>query len=204
MSFNSHNTHQNTKRQSLILCSEKQNNWQTIIYFWWLYCWTQMSFNTFGADWRIYGSYVQMHRVRNDAYMRHWIKYTRCGLTYINAKAITFCVLVCLQRHFPQMLFISRHANPEISYKLTKNVVSYEVWYQTILLGLGYKTFSKKLGANSCLVTHNKIFCTRSVAMKIYKNVFHTYAHNSWKYQVISAWTFLVMQFGSQQQFAPE
>ena len=70
-------------------------------------------FNTFGADWRIYASYVQMHKVRNDAYMRYAIKYARYGLTYINAKPITFRVLVCLQRNVPQMFFISRHANPE-------------------------------------------------------------------------------------------
>jgi len=50
---------------------------------------------------------------------------------------------------------------------------------KTILLGLGYKTFSKNLGANSCLVTHNNIFCTHLVAMKIYNNVLHTYPHNS-------------------------
>jgi len=38
---------------------------------------------------------------------------TGCTLTCINANAITFCVLGCLQRNFPQMFFISRHANPE-------------------------------------------------------------------------------------------
>jgi len=30
-------------------------------------------FNTFGAEWHIYASYVQMHRVWIDAYMRHSI-----------------------------------------------------------------------------------------------------------------------------------
>ena len=38
--------------------------------------------------------------------------------------------------------------------------------------------------------------------MKIYNIVLHTYPHNPWKFQVISARAFLVMQFGSQQQFA--
>ena len=82
--------------------------------------------NTFGADWRIYASYVQMHRVRNDAYMRHSTKYARCGLTYINAKAITFRILVCLQRTFPQMVFISRHAHPENFIKVDQK--HFELW----------------------------------------------------------------------------
>jgi len=38
--------------------------------------------------------------------------------------------------------------------------------------------------------------------MKIYNNVLHTYLHNLWQFQVTSARTFLVMPFGSQQQFA--
>ena len=29
--------------------------------------------NTFVAEWLMYALYVQMHRVRNDAYMRHSI-----------------------------------------------------------------------------------------------------------------------------------
>jgi len=41
--------------------------------------------------------------------------------------------------------------------------------HQNILLGLGYyKTFSKKLGAHSCFVTHKNIVCTQLFAMKIY------------------------------------
>jgi len=32
--------------------------------------------------------------------------------------------------------------------------------------------------ANSCFVTHNNIFSTHLVAMKIYNNFFHTYLHN--------------------------
>jgi len=67
-----------------------------------------MLVNTFSADWRIYASYVQMHRVLNNAYVRHSIKYTRCGLTYIIANVLTFLIIVCLQRKFPQMFF-----NPE-------------------------------------------------------------------------------------------
>jgi len=31
----------------------------------------------------------------------------------MNANAITLRVLVCLQRNFPQMVFITRHINPE-------------------------------------------------------------------------------------------
>jgi len=46
---------------------------------------------------------------------------------------------------------------------------------QTILLGLGYKTSLKKLGANSCFVTHNNIILTHLFAMKIYNDVLHTY-----------------------------
>jgi len=84
--------------------------------------------NTFGADWHIYASYDQMHRVRNDAYVRHLIKYARCGLMYINTKAITFCVLVCLQRNFPQMFFISRHSHPENFIQIDQNFLSNEVW----------------------------------------------------------------------------
>jgi len=38
--------------------------------------------------------------------------------------------------------------------------------------------------------------------MKIYNNVLHNYLHNLWKFQVISARTFLVMPFGIKQQFA--
>jgi len=38
--------------------------------------------------------------------------------------------------------------------------------------------------------------------MKIYNNILHTYLHNLWKFQVISARTFLVMLFGIKQQFA--
>jgi len=74
------------------------------------------------------------------------------------------------------MFFISRHANPEnFTQKLTQNVLSYKVWYQTILLGLGYKTVSKTLAPNSYFVTHNSIFCTHLVAMKLYNNGLHTY-----------------------------
>jgi len=85
---------------------------------------------------------------------------------------------------------------------LTKNFLSYEVWWQTILLGLGFTTFSKKLGANSCLSTHSNILCTHLIAVKIHDNVLHTYPHNLRKFQVISARTFLVMLFGIKQQFA--
>jgi len=35
-----------------------------------------------------------------DAYMRHSIEYARCGLTYINANAITFCVLFLFATKF--------------------------------------------------------------------------------------------------------
>ena len=48
------------------------------------------------------------------------------------------------------------------------NFLSYEVLPQTILLGVGHKTFSKKLGVNSCFVIHN-IFHTHLFAMKISK-----------------------------------
>jgi len=58
--------------------------------------------------------------------MRRSIEYAGRGLTYINADAITFRVLVCLQRNFPQMSFIPRHINPEnfiqIDQKLLENL----------------------------------------------------------------------------------
>jgi len=132
-----------------------------------------------------------MHRLRNDAYMRH-----------SNTNAITFRVLVCLQKNFPQMFFISRHANPENFIQIDQK--SFELWSLVVnhLTRPGYKTFSKKLGANSCFVTHNNIFCTHLVAVKIYSNVLHTYPQNLWKLHVISARTFLVMLFGIKQQFA--
>ena len=38
--------------------------------------------------------------------------------------------------------------------------------------------------------------------MEIYNNVLHTYLHNPWKFHVIGARTFLVMQFVIQQRFA--
>ena len=84
--------------------------------------------NTFVADWRVCASYVQMHRVRNDAYMRHSTVYTGCGLTCINPNAITFRVLLCLQRNFPQMLFVSRQANPKNFIQINQKFLRYEVW----------------------------------------------------------------------------
>jgi len=38
--------------------------------------------------------------------------------------------------------------------------------------------------------------------MKIYNNVLHTYLHNLSNFQVITTRTFLVMLFGTKQQFA--
>ena len=84
-------------------------------------------FNTC-AEWRICASYVQMHRVRNDAYrpMRHSIEYAWCGLTCINANATIFHVLVYLERNFTQMFFISRHANPENFIEIDQKL--FELW----------------------------------------------------------------------------
>jgi len=74
---------------------------------------TSSIINTFSAAWRIYASYVQMHRVLNDTYMRHSIEYAGCGLTYINTKPETFRTRVCLQLNFPKMIFIPKHINLE-------------------------------------------------------------------------------------------
>jgi len=86
-----------------------------------------------------------MHRVRNDAYMRHSIKYARCGLTYINAKAITFRVLVCLQRNFAQMFFTSRHADPEDFIQIDQNFLSYEVLVANHIARPRLQDFFKKV-----------------------------------------------------------
>jgi len=66
----------------------------------------------------------------------------------------------------------------KISYKLTKNCLSYEAWKQAILVGLGYKTFSKKLSANSCVAADNNAFHTHLITKKIYNNVLYTYLHH--------------------------
>jgi len=127
--------------------------------------------NTFSADWhiyrqcRIYASCIQMHTVRNDAYMRHLIEHARYA--YINTNAITFRILVCWQWNFPQIFFITGHIIPEIFIQIDQKL--FELW--------------------SLVAAHN-IFCTHLVTMKIYNNVLHTYLHNHWKFQVIWARTF--------------
>jgi len=45
--------------------------------------------------------------------MCHSIEYASCGLMYVNVNAITFCMLVFWQQSFPQVVFITRHINPE-------------------------------------------------------------------------------------------
>jgi len=90
--------------------------------------------------------------------MCHSIESTRCRLMNVNANVITSCILVCLQQTFHKCSLYLDTLILKILYKLTKNFLSYEVWWQTVFLGLGYKTFSKTLGANSSLVTHVNIF----------------------------------------------
>jgi len=47
---------------------------------------------------------------------------------------------------------------------LTKHF-EFEVWHQTVLLGLGYKTL---LGANSCVMKQSNVFVLIWFATKIY------------------------------------
>jgi len=106
--------------------------------------------------------------------MHHWIEYTGCGLIYVNVNVINFCILVCLQRNFPQMFFIPRHINPENFIQTDQKLFELRSLVANHLARPRLQDF-KKWGANSCFVTHNNIFCTHLVAMKIYNNVFHTY-----------------------------
>ena len=86
----------------------------------------QCIINNFCADWHIHASYVQMDRVRNNTYMRHSIEYTGCRLTYMNANAITFRILVCLQRNFPQIFFITKHIVTENLIQIDQKL--FELW----------------------------------------------------------------------------
>ena len=144
------------------------------------------SINTFIAEWRIYASFSWICLVWIDVYIRQCDNFSH----------------TCLQQNFLQMFFISRHTNPETFIQIDQKLFELLSLVANHLTSLGYKTFSKKLGANACLATHNNIFCTHLVTMKIYNNVLHTYPHNLWKFQVILARTFLVMLFGIKQQFA--
>ena len=57
-----------------------------------------------------------------------------------------FFLLVFLQWKFPQMFFISKHINLENFMQIDQILLESWTWHQNILLGLGYKTFSKQLG----------------------------------------------------------
>ena len=131
------------------------------------------------AEWHIYASFNQIRQVRIDAHKRQHDNFSLTCNKIFNQYSSWLDTLFLI-----------------ISCKLTKTLLSYEVWFKTILLSLGYKTSSKKLDANSCLVTHN------NVAMNICNNVLHTYPHSPWKFQVMWVRTFLVMQYGIQQQCA--
>ena len=139
-----------------------------------------------------------MRRVRivvYMAYMRHSIECARCGFdAYLRQRDNFFSYLFFYIDNFHKCSSYLDRFILKILCKLTNNFLNYEVLHQTILLGLGYKTFSKKLGANSCFVKHNNIFRTHLFAMKIYHIFLHTYPRNLWKFQVIWARTFLVMQ----------
>ena len=156
--------------------------------------------NTFGADWRIYAFYVQMHRVLIDAYMCHSIECTEYELMNIQANVKTFLILICLQQKFPQIFLKPRHINSENSIQIDQKLL--ELWSLAANhLARPLQDFFKKLGANSCFIAHNNIFCTHFVAVKIYNNVCQTYLHNPWNFQVIWERTSLVMHIVIQQHF---
>jgi len=57
----------------------------------------------------------------------------------------------------------------KISCKLTNNVLSYEVWEQTILLRLGYKIFSENVRCEQLFHSTQYDFLYDLVALKLYK-----------------------------------
>jgi len=104
---------------------------------------TQEQFNTFGADWRIYASYIQMHRVRIDVYKRQCDNFSRTKLvcneifhkcsSVVWWHTITFFVLIWLQWKFAIMFSIPTHIILEnfqkISSNMSKNLFNYTIWY---------------------------------------------------------------------------
>jgi len=77
-------------------------------------------FNTFGADWRINASYVQMHTVQNVSFNQmcqvRMDVYKRQGDKFVCNKIFQKC------SSYQDTIML------KISYKFTKNFLSYEVW----------------------------------------------------------------------------
>jgi len=61
----------------------------------------------------------------------------------------------------------------KISCKLVGAFLNNEVLHETIMLSLGYKNFTIKLGANSCFIKSNNVF--HLFAMEFHSDVLHTY-----------------------------
>jgi len=69
----------------------------------------------------------------------------RPDLSVSENDVLTLFIRLLLQQKVVQMFFMPKHINLENLCKLTENILSYEVWYLTNLLGLVYKTFQKNI-----------------------------------------------------------